>query len=63
MGKIEKIYLGDAVYAEWKNSELILTTEDGISITNKIYLEIPIIMNLLDYIRKVDELYRLGIEP
>jgi hypothetical protein len=34
----KKIYLGDAVYAEVRNSELILTTEDGMSVTNTVVL-------------------------
>ena len=35
-----KVYLGDAVYAaatDW--GDIILTTEDGISVTNKIVLD------------------------
>lgn len=34
-----KIYLGDGVYASFDGYQFCLTTEDGISITNTIYLE------------------------
>lgn len=34
-----KRYLGDGVYVDWSMESLVLTTEDGISITNTIYLE------------------------
>jgi hypothetical protein len=34
-----KEYLGDGAYVQFDGNGLILTTEDGISITNKIYLE------------------------
>lgn len=45
-----KTYLGDAVYAEWKNGILVLTTEDGIQATNAIYLEPEVIDALLKYL-------------
>lgn len=36
---MEKVYLGDAVYAECRFGMLVLTTENGLGSTNKIYLE------------------------
>lgn len=37
---IQKIYLGDAVYAAWdKLGRVVLTTEDGIRATNTIVFE------------------------
>lgn len=36
---INKRYLGDAVYAEYVSDRLVLTTENGVSITNTIVLE------------------------
>jgi hypothetical protein len=33
-----KTYLGDGAYAEVKGGELILTTEDGVSVHNRIVL-------------------------
>ena len=35
-----KTYLGDAVYAAWDDCDcIVFTTEDGISVTNRIVLE------------------------
>ena len=34
-----KRYLGDSVYAQFNGYEIILTTENGISVTNTIVLE------------------------
>ena len=46
-----KEYLGDGVYAEIdKFGDLVLTTEDGINITNRIVFEPPILQALLEYI-------------
>lgn len=41
-----KYYLGDSVYATFLHDDLILTTEDGISISNQIVLE-PAVVELL----------------
>jgi hypothetical protein len=35
----EKRYIGDGVYVQHNGMHLVLTTEDGISATNTIYLE------------------------
>lgn len=34
-----KEYLGDGVYAEFEDGMIKVTTEDGISVTNTVYLE------------------------
>lgn len=39
----EKRYLGDGVYVEIESDMVKLTTEDGITATNTIYLEEPVI--------------------
>lgn len=52
----QKIYLGDAVYARVDEfGVLILTTEDGISATNTIYLEPEIYDHLEMYMASVKE--------
>jgi hypothetical protein len=53
----KKIYLGDSVYAEWLDNQLILTTENGLpeDPSNLIYLEPEVIEALQkywDYIKK-----------
>lgn len=44
-----KRYLGDAVYAEYDGYSVVLTTENGISTTNTIYLEPELLSNLFEY--------------
>ena len=45
-----KQYLGDAVYADTENEMIKLTTEDGISVSNTIYLEPEVFAALLRYV-------------
>lgn len=35
----DKTYVGDGVYAEFDGFGIVLTTEDGVSVSNMIYLE------------------------
>jgi hypothetical protein len=48
-----KEYLGDAVYADIEHGKLVLTTEDGISVTNTIYLEPEVIAALMAYLGRL----------
>ncbi len=46
-----KAYLGDSVYVDmWEPGGLVLTTEDGIQVTNRIYLEPKVVIALLRYL-------------
>lgn len=45
-----KVYLGDAVYAEWQRGDLVLTTEDGIRATNTIFLDLEVLAALVTYL-------------
>lgn len=47
---MEKDYLGDGVYVEYDGYQIKLTTFDGISTTNTIYLE-PSVLKSFDYFR------------
>lgn len=49
-----KEYLGDAVYADFNGYHVILTTTDGISVTNRIYLEPSVVAAFDRYIKKLD---------
>jgi hypothetical protein len=51
---MKKEYLGDGVYAEVESSMLKLTTEDGISATNTIYLEPEVIEALQRYLKSLE---------
>lgn len=49
-----KIYLSDGAYAEWSDGELVLTTENGIEITNRVVLDttgLMVLVRLLNHIR------------
>lgn len=45
-----KTYLGDGCYAEFDGFGIALTTEDGINITNKIYLEPQVLVALNKFV-------------
>lgn len=46
---MSKQYTGDAVYVEYDGFSFILTTEDGISVSNRIVLEPEVLENLIEY--------------
>jgi len=46
-----KTYIGDGVYCEVMNGEIILTTEDGVRKTNTIFLEPYMIEFILTFLR------------
>lgn len=52
-----KAYLGDSVYVEDLGNEVILTTENGIETTNRIYLEEEVIQAFIEFCqnRKVEK--------
>jgi len=43
----EKVYLGDAVYYEHDGYAVLLTTENGVAVTNRVYLEQEVLINFL----------------
>ena len=45
-----KRYLGDGVYAQQDGMDLVLTTENGIEVTNRIVLELEVLNNLALYL-------------
>jgi len=52
-----KAYLGDGVYVAFDRNGLWLTTEDGIRVTNRIYLEPDVYTAMLQYVLKLKEKY------
>lgn len=50
---IMKAYLGDGVYVEFDGYGLVLTTEDGISVTNCIVLEPEVYGELVKYAERL----------
>lgn len=53
----DKSYLGDGVYADIENGMIKLTTENGISATNTIYLEMEVFDALTKYVNRKEEEY------
>jgi hypothetical protein len=53
---IEKVYLGDGAYADFDGFNIVLTTSDGIKVTNTIYLEPEVVKSLKSYILRTEEL-------
>lgn len=51
---MEKTYLGDGVYLDQEPGSLVLTTEDGVSVTNTIYLEEEV---LAAFVKRLGRLY------
>ena len=49
----QKLYIGDAVSIEFDGHAFVLTTEDGISITNRIVLEPEVLETMRDYVDMV----------
>lgn len=47
---MKKVYLGDAVYAQFDGFHIILSTEDGYRETNTVSLEAEVIESLLKFI-------------
>lgn len=50
-----KSYLGDGVYCDFDGFGLVLTTENGISETNRIVLEPEVYHALVEYVKKLKE--------
>jgi len=50
-----KSYLGDAVYADFDGWCVVLTTEDGIRVLNKIYLEPEVLQALNAYVERLSK--------
>lgn len=48
-----KDYLGDGVYARFDGHDLVLTTEDGVSVHNTIVLEPAVVAAMTRYIERI----------
>lgn len=63
MTKKLRVYLGDGVYASADDfGGIWLTTEDGISVTNQIYLEPFVYRALNEFVRQVNSTFEGGKE-
>ena len=50
-----KEYLGDGLYVDYDGYQLVLTAEDGISITNRVFLEPQVWEALKVYVARLKE--------
>lgn len=48
-----KAYLGDGAYVDWDGCGLVLTTEDGVSVTNRVVLEPDVYEALRRYVEQL----------
>jgi len=55
MPAVHKTYLGDGAYAELRDGDLILTTENGIRVTNRIVLGGVEYQALVDFVNRLCE--------
>jgi len=57
----KKVYLGDGVYAELESGWRVkLTTENGISVTNTIFLDPEVLQALADWLGKINAAAKLA---
>lgn len=49
---MDKHYLGDGVYIQFDGYGFVLTTENGVEVTNTIVLEPHVYMNLVEYVKR-----------
>ena len=48
-----KEYIGDGMYAESDGFGIVLTTENGVETSNRIYLEPPVLTALMEFVERV----------
>ena len=56
--KSDRAYLGDGVYVEIENRMVKLTTENGIEVSNTIYLEVEVMDALEVWWTRMQEKYK-----
>ena len=49
----KKVYLGDGAYAEFDGYAVVLTTENGIAVTNTVVLEPEALIALVRFARRL----------
>lgn len=60
---IQKTYIGDGVYAEYDGVGVVLTTENGISVTNRIVLEHEVLSELGKFILQLQKELHDAAQP
>ena len=57
-----KMYLGDGLYASFDGYHVVLSAEDGISVSNEVYLESSVARAAIKYMEKVFGLKKEPLE-
>ena len=55
---MNKQYIGDGVFVDFNGFEIILTTENGVEVTNRIILDFNIYKELLNYVIRLKLAYK-----
>jgi hypothetical protein len=55
---MKRRYLGDGVFADFDGYQIVLTAEDGIQVTNRVYLEPAVFAALVRYEATLREIIR-----
>jgi hypothetical protein len=50
---VRKLYLGDGVYVDFDGYALVLTTENGLAVNDRIVLEPEVYAALLEYVARL----------
>lgn len=50
---MSKIYIGDGVYALFDGLDIVLTTENGVDVTNTIVLEPSVLKALVEFAKRM----------
>lgn len=54
-GEVVKQYLGDGVYAQFDGFAVVLTTEDGVRVTNTVVLEPEVYSALVEFVERLEK--------
>jgi hypothetical protein len=58
---VPKTYLGDGAYADFDGYAIVVTTEDGVSVTNRIVFENDVYENLVKFVEKLRADYQASL--
>jgi hypothetical protein len=53
VGRSVKTYLGDGAYADFDGFSVVLTTENGVAVTNRIVIEPEVLAAFLGWIERL----------
>jgi len=57
-----KRYLGDGVYVSYDGYHIVLTTEDGVSVQNTVYLDSDVMVAFKNYIDNLSSFIVMHVE-